>query len=81
MYIKQNKMTRKEELDIFDTIDDIKKQLVSIKEKVEENNIMLQQIIQVFRYYLKNANQENENDFERNIMANMISNLIERFKR
>lgn len=74
-------MTRKEELYIFDTIDDIKKQLGSIKEKVEENNIMLQQIIQVFRYYLKNANQENENDFERNIMANMISNLIERFKR
>ena len=44
---------------------------------------MLRSIIKVLNYYLANAKNENEQDFGRNILANMISNMIDigKFKR
>ena len=48
-----------------------------IKREVHENNTMLRQIIEVINYWLSNANVENSNDFDRNVLANLISNVFE----
>lgn len=63
-------MTRKDEDYLFDTLD-------SIQEEVHENNIMLHQICNVINRYLANHHQENENDFGRNVLANLLSNMAE----
>ena len=52
----------------------------SIDELIEltrENNYMLKQIIAYINHINRNANSENEQDFMRNILANMISNGLE----
>lgn len=63
-------MTRKDEDYLFDTLD-------SIQEEVHENNIMLRQICNVINRYLANHHQENEDDFGRNVLANLLSNIVE----
>ena len=63
-------MTRKDEDYLFDTLD-------SIQEEVHENNIMLHQICNVINRYLANHHQENKNDFGRNVLANLLSNIVE----
>ena len=63
-------MTRREERRLLEAISDI-------QEEVHENNIMLRQFISLARHYIYNANQENENDFGRNVLANLLSNLAE----
>lgn len=63
-------MTRKDEDYLFDTLD-------SIQEEVHKNNIMLHQICNVINRYLANHHQENENDFGRNVLANLLSNIVE----
>ena len=44
---------------------------------VKENNYMLKQIIAYLNNVNANADNENNNDFIRNIMANLISNSID----
>ena len=44
---------------------------------LKDNNKMLKQIINVLNYYISHAQEENDNDFNRNIIANMISNLVD----
>ena len=44
---------------------------------VKENNYMLKQIIAYINKINANADSENNNDFIRNILANLISNSIE----
>ena len=66
-------MTRKEEDYLFDTLE-------RIRDETHENNIMLRQIIKVINKYLANANQENVDDFGRNVLANLISTQLELFK-
>ena len=70
------KITYDEETYLLDSIERIEK-------KVNENNKMLRSIIKVLNYYLANAKNENEQDFGRNILTNMISNMIDigKFKR
>lgn len=63
-------MTRKDEDYLFDTLD-------SIQEEAHENNIMLHQICNAINRYLANHHQENENDFGRNVLANLLSNIVE----
>ena len=63
-------MTRKDEDYLFNILD-------SIQEEVHENNIMLHQICNVINRYLANHHQENENDFGRNVLANLLSNMVE----
>ena len=53
-------------------------ELEQIKQKVQENNFMLKEIIKVINYYLINHHNENNDDFIRNILANLISNSIDR---
>lgn len=78
-------MTRNEELYILDILEDIQdtirspafKQLIR---ETHENNIMLKQIIKVINTYVANHHNENDDDFIRNILANLISNKLDLFK-
>jgi hypothetical protein len=53
-------------------------------EEVHDNNIMLHQICEVINVYLARHRQENEEDFSRNVLANLISSgmdISQMFKR
>lgn len=63
-------MNRKDEDYIFRSLD-------RIRAETHENNIMLKQICKVINMYLANHHQENEDDFNRNILANLISNGLD----
>jgi len=77
-----NIMTYKEESYILDTLIEIQETIRSpefkqlIKE-THENNIMLKQIIRVINTWIKHHPQENANDFNMNVIANLISNVFE----
>lgn len=59
-------MTKKEEDYIFDSIE-------QIRIETHQNNVMLRQIIKVINTYISHHNTENEHDFMRNVLANLIS--------
>lgn len=59
-------MTYEEENYVLESIEQIKKE-------THENNVMLKQIIQVINTYLARHHQENEEDFGRNVLANLFS--------
>ena len=42
-----------------------------------KNNIMLRQIIKVINTWFAYDNQENYNDFNRNVMVNLVSNIFD----
>ena len=75
-------MTYKEETYVLDTLKEIQENIRSpefkqlIKE-TRENNIMLQKIIKVINTWFAYHNQENYNDFNRNVMANIVSNIFD----
>ena len=75
-------MTYKEETYVLDTLKEIQETIRSpefkqlIKE-THENNIMLRQIIKVINTWFVHHNQENDNDFNRNVMANLVSNIFD----
>ena len=62
-------MTRKEEQYALDLLE-------RIRDETHENNIMLKQIINYINYTIANHHQENEDDFGRNILANLVSNYF-----
>lgn len=72
-------MTYKEESYVLDTLDELQEKirampnLKQMAKEVHENNIMLRQIIKYLNRENLYANQENENDFVRNVIANLIS--------
>ena len=51
--------------------------LEDIYTEVHENNIMLRQIVKVINVYLARHHQENDDDFNRNVLANMVSNVMD----
>jgi hypothetical protein len=71
-------MTYKEETYVLDTLIEIQKTIRSpefkqlIKE-THENNIMLRNIIKYINTTIAHHNQENSNDFDRNVLANFIN--------
>ena len=67
-------MTREDEHYIFETLD-------RIRSETRENNLMLKQICNVISTYLANHQRENEDDFGRNVLANLISSSFELGKR
>ena len=75
-------MKYEEENYVLDTLKEIKENIRSpefkqlIKE-THENNIMLRQIIKVINTWFAHHNQENDNDFNRNVMANLVSNIFD----
>ena len=62
-------MTRKDEEYLFDLVE-------NLKVEVHENNVMLKSIISVINTYLSRHHQENEEDFRRNLLANMLSETL-----
>lgn len=63
-------MTGKEEKHIFDS-------LAIIMDEVHENNLMLRGICEAINTYLSRHHIENEEDFGRNILANLVSNSLD----
>ena len=63
-------MTYDEESYILDSI-------TQIKAEVHQNNLMLRDLCNAVNVYLANHTRENENDFGRNVLANLISGLSE----
>lgn len=43
----------------------------------KDNNRMLKEIIGAINLYARNADNENAQDFGRNVIANLISNMVE----
>ena len=64
-------MTRKQEKGIFEALDEI-------YSEVHENNIMLHQLCQIVNTYISRHHQENEDDFNRNVLANLVSEMASR---
>lgn len=67
-------MTYDEESYILDSI-------TQIKTEVHHNNQMLSQLCYVVNMYLANHHQENEDDFGRNVLANLVSEVVGRKRR
>lgn len=63
-------MTYDEENYVLESIEQIKKE-------THENNVMLKQIIKAINTYIARHHKENEEDFGRNVLANMFSNIFE----
>ena len=75
-------MTYKEESYVLDTLKEIQKTIRSPEFKqlireTHENNIMLRNIIKYINTTLTHHNQENSNDFDRNVLANVISGMLD----
>ena len=75
-------MTYKEESYVLDTLKEIQETIRSPEFKqlireTHENNIMLRQIIKVINTWLKHHPQENANDFNMNVIANLVSNILD----
>lgn len=74
-------MTYEEETYILKTLRELKVKIRDMPveqliRETHENNIMLKQIIKVINTYISRHHQENEDDFNRNVLANMISNIL-----
>lgn len=75
-------MTYKEETYVLDTLMEIQETIRSpefkqlIKE-THENNIMLKGIIKYINTTIAHHNQENSNDFDRNVLANIVSGIFD----
>ena len=75
-------MTYKEESYVLDTLKELKELIRSptftqLVRETHENNIMLKQIIKVINTWIKHHPQENANDFNMNVIANLISNIFD----
>lgn len=75
-------MTYKEESYVLDTLKEIQETIRSPEFKqlireTHENNIMLRQIIRVINTWIKHHPQENVNDFNMNVIANLISSRLD----
>lgn len=67
-------MTYEEETYLLKSINKLRKEVNENNKLLKENNFMLKQIIKVINTHLFRHNKENEDDFNRNILANIISN-------
>jgi len=63
-------MTVQDEDYLFDCIEQIRKE-------THECNVMLKQICKAVNAYLMRHHQENEDDFMRNVLANLVSNGLD----
>ena len=75
-------MTYKEETYVLDTLKEIQETIRSpefkqLKRETHENNIMLRNIIKDLNTTLAHHNQENSNDFDRNVLANILSGMLD----
>ena len=75
-------MTYKEESYVLDTLKELQEKIRDMPieqliREIHENNIMLRQIIKVINTWISHHQQENANDFNMNVIANLISNVFE----
>lgn len=70
-------MTYKEETYVLKSIRKIRDQTEENNKLLRENNILLKQLCNYFAHIAANADNENMNDFGRNIIANLISTNLE----
>lgn len=75
-------MTYKEESYVLDTLKEIQdtirsSDLKQLVRETHENNKMLRSIIKVINTHIAHHPQENDNDFNRNVLANMISSMLD----
>ena len=63
-------MTTREEIRLQEALDEL-------MDIVMENNIMLHQICDVINFHHARHSQENEEDFIRNIIANLLSGSVD----
>ena len=61
----------------YDEEDYILDSIEQIRKVTHENNMMLRQIVKLINTYLSRHHQENEDDFNRNVLANLISSTID----
>lgn len=74
-------MTYEEETYVLKTLRELKVKIRDMPieqliKETHENNIMLKQIIKVINTYISRHHQENEDDFGRNVLANIVSSLV-----
>ena len=72
-------MTYNEETFVLDTLQELREFIRSpaykqLCKETHENNLMLKELIKVERIRLSSARRENDDDFARNVLANIISN-------
>ena len=75
-------MKYEEEGYVLDTLMEIQETIRSpefkqLKRETHENNIMLKNIIKYINTTIAHHNQENSNDFDRNVLANVISGMLD----
>lgn len=75
-------MTYKEEGYVLDTLMEIQETIRSpefkqLVKETHENNIMLRNIIKYINTTIAHHNQENSNDFDRNVLANIVSGIFD----
>ena len=75
-------MTYKEESYVLDTLKELQEKIrdmpiEQLVRETHENNIMLRQIIKVINTWIKHHPQENANDFNMNVIANLISSGLD----
>ena len=73
-------MTYKEETFVLNTIKELKEFIRSPEckralKEVHENNVMLKKLLAIEYSKIRNHRKENEDDFGRNILANILSNI------
>ena len=67
---------------ILDDLEQIKDDIRSptieqLIRETHENNLMLRHIIKIVNAWVINANKENNDDFARNVLANLISGVFD----
>ena len=65
-----DKMTTREETRLQEALDEL-------MDIVMENNTMLHQICDVINFHYARHNRENEEDFGRNVLANILSQALD----
>ena len=75
-------MTYEEESYILDTLKELQEKIrdmpiEQLVREIHENNIMLRQIIKVINTWIKHHPQENANDCNMNVIANLISSGLD----
>ena len=61
----------------YDEEDYLLDSIAQVKQEVHQNNLMLQDLCTVVNTWLSHHHQENEDDFMRNIAANLLSQFID----
>lgn len=65
-----DRMTTREEIRLQETLDEL-------MDIVVENNIMLHQICDVINFHHARYQRENDDDFMRNVLANLLSSGVD----